>query len=286
MGFFSNIFGKKTCCLCGAECGVMGRTGIKNKEYVCSNCETKCSANCRISELDKAGVEDHIKLMEKQEAMYQKYFESAKKKIYPSGLDEQQIIFMDEIGMFTIRSKHDVKRKVNHEMFRYDTVDTYDYYLKTKKDDKGNDIFVEDGIKLRFVQPNNSGVATTATSGRMAHPYAKREVIVVFRKKEKDISYAENCIQYLDNIFGVHRNDTALFGGASAQKKSEFKAGADMLSAMASIAKTAAKNGVEDAVNQADLKAKMEQAIDSANDAQTMGLSKYTKAADAAEASV
>ena len=23
MGFFSDLFGKKTCCLCGAECGAM-----------------------------------------------------------------------------------------------------------------------------------------------------------------------------------------------------------------------------------------------------------------------
>lgn len=285
MGFFSNIFGKKTCCLCGAECGVMSRTGIKNKEYVCSECGTKCSENCRISELDKAGVEEHIKLMEKQERIYQKYYETTSKKIYPSTIEEDQIIFMDDIGMFTIRDKHNSKKKVNHDMFRYDTVDSYEYYCKKNKDDKGNEVFVEDGLKIKFVQPN-LGVTSAPANGKMPHPYAKREVVVVFRKKDKQADYADNAIQHFDFIFGVHRDRTALFGGPSAQKKAEIKAGADMLGAMASIAKAAAKNGLEEAANDAELKAKMEQAIESGNEAQTRGLSKYTKAADEAEASV
>ena len=282
MGFFSNLFGKKSCCICGAECGVTKRTGIKNKEYVCSDCGTKCSEHIRLSEYDKDGIVEHMALMEKQEAIYQKCFESTKKKIYPTTLEEEQIIFMDDIGMFTIRDRNNSKRKVNHDMFRYDTVESYDYYCKKDKDQNGNEVFKEDGIVIKFCQPNNIGGQSTAT-GRRSHPYAKREVVVTFRKRDKQENYADNALQHFDFIFGVHRDRTSLFGGPSAQKKAEIKAGANMLGALASVAKAAAKDGLESAVNNADLQAKIQGAMDAADDANTRGLSKYTQAADAAE---
>lgn len=56
-----------------------------------------------------------------------------------------------------------------------------------------------------------------------------------------------------------------------------------MLGALASVAKVAAKDGLESAVNNADLQAKIQGAMDAADDANTRGLSKYTQAADAAE---
>ncbi len=285
MGFFSNLFGKKNCCICGAECGVTKRTGIKNKEYVCSDCGTKCSEHIRLSEYDKDGILAHMAVMENQEKIYQKYFESTKKQIYPSAMEEEQIIFMDEIGMFTIRSRSNPKRKVNHDMFRYDTVESYDYFCKMDKDQNGKEVFKEDGIIIKFCQPNNIGGQSTAT-GRRSHPYAKREVVITFRKRDKQANYADNALQHLDYIFGVHRDRTSLFGGASAQKKAEIKAGADMLGALSSVAKAAAKDGLEAAVNNVDVQAKLQGAMNSAEDANTRGLSKYSNAADAAEASV
>ena len=36
--FFKNIFGKKNCALCGKECGMMHRSKIKNKEFLCDDC--------------------------------------------------------------------------------------------------------------------------------------------------------------------------------------------------------------------------------------------------------
>ena len=285
MGFFSNIFGKKNCCICGAECGVTKRTGIKNKEYVCSDCGTKCSEHIRLSEYDKAGIEEHMALMEKQEKIFQKYYENTKKSIYPSGLIEEQIIFMDEIGMFAIRKKHDTARKVNHDMFRYDTVESYEYFCKKDKDQNGKEIFKEDGIKIKFYQPLNMK-DQDVKAGKRPHPYAKREVVVVFRKKEKDTDYSNNAIQHLDNIFGVNRDNTALFGGPSAQKKADIKAGASMLGAFATVAKAAAKGELEEAANDPNVQAKMQEAMDNVADATTRGLAKYTKAADDAEASV
>ncbi|MCQ2523732.1 MAG: DUF4428 domain-containing protein [Lachnospiraceae bacterium] len=285
MGFFSNLFGKKNCCLCGAECGMTKRTGIKNKEYVCSDCATKCSEHVRLSELDKAGVETHIIQMERQEKLFEKYFENTKKKIYPTAFEVQQIIFMDEIGMFTIRTRNNPKRKVNHDMFRYDTVKSYDYYCKKEKDQNGKEIFKEDGIVIKFNQPmevNDQDVK----AGKRSHPYVKRDVTVVFRKNEKTDDYANIALGHFDAIFGVDRDRTAMFGGASAQKKAEIKAGAQMLEAFATVAKATAKGELEEAANDPNVQAKLQGAMDSAADAATRGLSKYSQAADEAEASL
>lgn len=285
MGFFSNLFGKKNCCICGAECGVTKRTGIKNKEYVCSDCGTKCSEHIRLSEYDKAGIEEHMALMEKQEKIFQKYYENTKKSIYPSGLVEDQIIFMDEIGMFAIRNRNNHARKVNHDMFRYDTVESYEYFCKKDKDQNGKEVFKEDGIKIKFYQPLNIK-DQDVQAGKRPHPYAKREVIAVFRKKEKDTDYSTNALQHFDNIFGVHRDRTALFGGPSAQKIADIKAGAAMLGAFATVAKAAAKGELEEAANDPNVQAKMQSTMDAVADANTRGLSVYSKAADEAEASI
>ena len=53
MGFFSNLFGEQTCCICGSECGPMSRTKIKNKEFVCDMCARNGSLYARLSEMDK-----------------------------------------------------------------------------------------------------------------------------------------------------------------------------------------------------------------------------------------
>lgn len=285
MGFFSNLFGKKNCCICGAECGVTKRTGIKNKEYVCSDCGTKCSEYIRLSEYDKAGIEEHMALMEKQEKIYQKYYESVKKSIYPSTLTEDQIVFMDEIGMFAIRNRNNSARKVYHDMFRYDTVESYEYFCKMDKDQNGKEVFKEDGIKIKFYQPLNMK-DQDIKAGKQSHPYAKRDIVLVFRKKEKDTDYSNNALQHLDYIMGVNRDSTGLFGGASAQKKADIKAGASMLGAFANVAKAAVNGELEAAANDPNVQAKMQEAVDNIADANTRGLSKYSKAADEAEASV
>ena len=41
--FFKKTFGKQTCAFCGNEVGMMKRTKIKNKEFICSDCSHGCS---------------------------------------------------------------------------------------------------------------------------------------------------------------------------------------------------------------------------------------------------
>lgn len=59
-----------------------------------------------------------------------------------------------------------------------------------------------------------------------------------------------------------------------------------MLGAFATVAKAAAKGELEEAANDPNVQAKLQETMDSVADATTRGLAKYSKAADEAEASV
>ena len=56
MGIFKNIFGKKTCALCGNECGVMSRTKIKNGDYICGFDTVACGRCFRNNVLFRADL--------------------------------------------------------------------------------------------------------------------------------------------------------------------------------------------------------------------------------------
>ena len=96
MGFFKNIFGKKTCALCGKECGVMHRSKIKNKEFICSECGNLCSKYIRLSELTLDEIKGHIEYMKRQNRLFEEvYSKEGKKSTYPSTLNDMGIEFCD-----------------------------------------------------------------------------------------------------------------------------------------------------------------------------------------------
>ena len=283
MGFFSDLFGKKTCCLCGAECGAMKREKIKNKEYVCNVCIRKCSQFVRVSEMDKAKVQEHIEFMNKRERLLNEVLkDSGKVQTYPSSVNEFGIRFFDNCGFFAIIDRNNRKNKENHEVIRYDEVLSYEYYIEKNPATQQNpkETFKEDGVKLKVLEERKVTDDTTK-KGLHAHPFITREIKLPFRKKEKDTDYAKNCIQHFDYIFGVHSNETALFGGPSVAAKRDFAAMKEMGKLMGGVMK-AAVNGDEDAANNEDLKAQMEAAQDAINEKNSMGLSRYSKAADEA----
>ncbi len=78
MGFFQNLFGKKTCALCGKECGMMHRTKVKNGEYVCSDCTSQCSKFVRLSRLTTDEVRGHIEYMRRQNRLFEEVFSTAR----------------------------------------------------------------------------------------------------------------------------------------------------------------------------------------------------------------
>lgn len=78
--FFKNIFGKKNCALCGKECGMMHRSKIKNKEFLCSDCGNLCSKYIRLSELTLDEIKGHIEYMKRQNRLYEEVYSKEGKK--------------------------------------------------------------------------------------------------------------------------------------------------------------------------------------------------------------
>lgn len=279
MGLFDSLFGKKTCALCGAECGAMHRDKIKNKEFVCNECARKCSANVRLSEMDKDTVREHIAFMEKRERIYQQKFSGV--TAYPSTVKEFGVKFSKDAGMLAIVDKRNHKNKVNHEVIRYDEIASYEYYREMNKptQEGGQETFKEDGIILRLVQPLGF-TDDMEKRGLHPHPYIKREIKLCFRKSEKETDYADNAIQHLDVIFGKTSHSKPLFGKSEAAKR-DLQAKKDMAKLMGGIAKAAISGDTGEGLQE-----QFTQTQQSVADAQTEGLSVYSRRADEAENSV
>lgn len=286
MGLFQKIFGKESCTLCGSECGALHRTKIKNGEYVCSECEKKCSKYVRLSEMDKAGVEGHIEYMNRQEKLYQGAFESANKIVFPSPVTIQGIAFADDLGMFAILERSDAKNKVNHELFRYDQVAHYEAYRDTEKPSEPGkpDTLKETGIIIRLLtERDNVGFdMDKAQKGLRPHPYIKREIKIPFSRSERDTDYTDNAVYHFDAIFGVHDDESALFSlGGNKNKQRNFAAQMELAKTITGTYK-AVKSGTLNEDNE-ELKEQFGTMADKADEARTGGMSVYSKRADEAE---
>ena len=289
MGFFQNLFGKKNCTRCGAECGVMHRTKIKGGEFVCSDCGRKCSAYVRLSELDKAEIENHIAYMERQEKLYQEKFSKAKVETFPTGVTRQGIQFADELGMFAIVDRTNAAaNKINHEMFRYDQVAGWEAYEEREKPTEPGkpEVFKERGIKIRLVGAMDriDENSEMGKKGLRAHPYVKREIKLVFNTKESDTDYTDNAVAHFDHIFGVHDNESGLFSFGMNKKEKRDLMGAVAFAKTAAEAVKVAKNGEESLTD--EKKAEIAANMNAMEDAATGGLAEYTRRANAAEESI
>ena len=180
MGFFSDLFGKKTCCLCGAECGAMKREKIKNKEYVCNECKRKCSSFVRISEMDKETVQEHIAFMEKREKIYQEILLNSKVQRFESKKKDKGFYFYDDHGFVVIENKKAGVPKENHEVIRYDEIDSYEIYTEMNEPTEAGKpkTFKEDGVLIRLVN-SKPGVQLSSDTGfingRSADTFAPAE---------------------------------------------------------------------------------------------------------------
>ncbi len=288
MGLFGNLFKKQTCTLCGAECGTLGRTKLRDDEYVCKDCVRKCSRYARVSEFTKDELMGHMEYMKQQERMYQEYFQNGKKSAYPSSTREQAITFCDEIGMFEITDRRNADHKEYHELFRYDQVASYEPYVKygSAKEGSSEKPFEEYGIKLTLFGARDLNMNTSKDLiGRRSHPYVKQPITVCFSKDEKEYNrsdYSVNAIHHLDFILGVNDDQRALFsfkGSKNQQRQNEaLKDMGKMFSAAFKAAKAGEGSEEAEAAQEQFMKTKA-----SADANLTHGLSKYSDAADAVE---
>ena len=100
------------------------------------------------------------------------------------------------------------------ELIRYDQIASYEEYLdETPAKEPGQKPTLNGGgLKLKLVQPRGITEAETRR-GLHPHPYIKQELVICFSKRDRrEIGYAHIARQHLDHIFGVHDNETSMFG--------------------------------------------------------------------------
>ena len=208
--FFKQKFGKQTCTLCGAECGVMHRSKIKGGEYICNICERQCSEYVRLSELTKDEILGHIEYMKRQDKLFNDVYSNAKIETMPSAFNMHAISFCDEMGMFTILNRNNPKNKTYHEMFRYDQVASYERYEeKDNPTEPGKQPVVKEiGVIIRLLNAQDRVEFDSEKSkkGLRPHPYIKREIKVPIHKSDKEVDYTDNIIAHFNYIFGVNDN--------------------------------------------------------------------------------
>lgn len=286
--FFKNIFGKKPCAFCGKEVGMMKRTKIKNKEYICSDCDDMCSLYIQKYRFTKDELSGHMEYMKRMDKLFTDYVSETKSYLLPSAYSDMAIEFFDEAGFFRIRDRRYESRNGKvypTELFRYDTVASYEpYILEDAPSEPGKEkVFKECGIKIKFVGALD--VNEELKKGLRAHPYITNEIKVVFANSERDKEncgkYIDNAISHFDYIFGVHDDEKGLFNFGMSEKEKRDLKGAVAFTKTAMAAVKAAKNGGEISDEEQE---KIKENMAAMEDAATDGLAVYTRRADELEA--
>lgn len=277
------LFSKEACCFCNKEVGLLSRKKIKNKNYICKDCEKNCSAYIEVSNFDSEFLTQHIEYMKKQNTLYEKEVELLDKKEkerFVSGWDG--IIFIDSIGMFEVISPKYNKKTVK-ELFRYDQVQDFDYYTVENSSQEGKK-YSEAGIEITFRCPidENGWTNNEVASGRQ-HPYVSK-IRIPFEKDTDDANCGSLAKAHLNKLFG--RASDSFFGSikedfvGTGKERAQAKAGIDSLKALGNLAKSAItkdSEGLENAKNEI-----ANAATDMLNATFNFG-AKYTQIADEAE---
>ncbi len=287
--FFKNIFGKKTCAFCGKEVGMMKRTKIKNGDFICSDCDDMCSFHIQKYRFTKDELSGHMEYMRRQNELFEKYVSAMKSDLFPSAYSDMAIEFFDDAGMFRIRDRRyegSGGKSYPVELFRYDTVSSYEAYLEENEpaEQGGKKTFKECGIKIKFLGTDESEDMQNTNSALRSHPYIDREIKIVFANSDRD---RENCEKYIDNaifhfdyIFGVNDDRRGLFSFGMTKKEKRDLMGTVAFAKTAFEAAKAAKNGGEISEEK---KAEIQKNMDAMADAESNGLSVYSRRADALE---
>ena len=283
MGFFSNLFAKQNCAVCGKECGTLHRSKLRDGQFLCDDCGNKCSKYIRLSELTLDEVKEHMEYMARMKRVFDEVFDKTEFRVnaYPSTPSQMGLVFCDELGMLYIDDRTGGRGKMP-ELIRYDQIASYEEYLdETPAKEPGQEPTLNGGgLKLKLVQPRSITEAQTQR-GMRPHPYIKQELVICFSKRDRrEIGYAHIARQHLDHIFGVHDNETSLFGRRmSKAEERELKGQVGMISAMGAVASAAMKGGQ---LSEQE-KARFVENINLANDAQTGGMALYSRRMSKAE---
>ena len=279
--WFKRTFGKQACAFCGAEVGMMKRTKIKNKEFICNECARGCSEYISLYRYTKDELLGHIEYMKRQNRIFTEVLDGHSTSIVPLVGGDRAIEFYDDHGMFRIRDESVDRRKNAREPIRYDQIASYEPYLdESEPDEPGKPKeFGECGVKITLVGAMQD--ESKMRKGTRPHPYITEEIEVCIndRDKEEGMRYVNSIIAHFDAIFGVHDDERGLFqfGLTTKQKRDAEAIGA--MGGMFSAAIKAAKAGEVSAETEGEVL----DAMNRIDDAQTGGLAVYSRRADDAE---
>ncbi len=280
--WFKKTFGKQACAFCGKEAGMLNRTKIKNKEFICNDCRRSCSRHIEVYRYTKDELLGHMEYMKRQEKLYASLGEPS--RIVPGSGSREAIEFFDQVGMFRIRDL-DNDNRYPKELFRYDQVAEYEPFCNESEPEEAGKpkVFDECGVKITLAGDETD--TDIEKKGLRPHPYVTRELEVVVNKRDKEIGMLDvnHIISHFDFIFGVGDDTKGLFAfGPTTQQKREAAA----ISAMGGMFAAAIKTAKEGGEVSEETKAQFEDAMHKADDVATCGLSKYSRLADEAEANV
>lgn len=279
--WFKKTFGKQPCAFCGAEVGMLKRTKIKNKEFICNDCGRKCSPHIDKYRHTKDELLGHMEYMKRQQALYESL--GSPSLVVPGSGSREALEFYDDAGMLRIRDR-DTDDRYPKELIRYDQVAAYEPFCNESEPEEAGKpkVFDECGVKITLVGGQMD--ADQEKRGLRPHPYITRELEVVVNKDDKRIGMldVDHIIHKFNAIFGVNDDTNGLFSfGPTTQQRREGEA-LKAMTGMFGAAIRAAKTGE---VSEEDAAA-VTDAMDKAADAATRGLAKYTRLADEAEAKI
>jgi hypothetical protein len=280
------LFSKETCTFCGKEAGAMSRIKLRSKEYMCKDCEALCSKYIEPSRLTRDEILAHMEDMRKKVILYNNVFEPYPNKDATIGRGKEGgVIFCDDLGMFQVKDNVTHKNRNLPELFRYDQVSNYSYFLDKTGSSGGDRVDMGVSISLRTVDRFNS----TNNSLHPAKSISADEIKLVLYKSlaDKEIRSRQNVPQSIigkfDVIFGKHDTSKAMFQSFSKSDMRNIQAGTEILkSGLAMFKAQKAQNSGEE-INQTAYDAQMQTTGNAMNDALTGGLAQYTRNADEAE---
>ena len=285
MGFVDWLkatFGKQPCAFCGNEVGMLKRTKIQNKEFICNDCSLGCSSYIQRYRYTKDELLGHMEYMKRQDALYQ-LLQGQFTLVVPSATSEQSIEFYDNHGLFRIRGKNDDQRR-KKEFFRYDQVASYEPYLEESEPEEAGKPkqFDECGVDITLVGGPDAN--DQLRPGLRAHPYVAETIRVCVNDTDRHIGQLEvnQIIAHFNAIFGVNDDTRGLFSfGPTVQQRREGEALRSLTSTLGAAVQAARTGEVsQETLNQ------VQQTMNKVDDARTSGLAEYSRRADAAEAMV
>ncbi len=151
MGFFSDIFSKKACELCGKEAGVLGRAKLKDGKFICTDCVKDCSAFYPTTIHTLEEVKEHMEYMKKFDSFCSEVFDANdNKESFTKLFQSTGIVLCDELGMFEIITRK-TKEKNYRELFRYDQIFDYKLYGKENTAENPPKKYTETGIMIKMI---------------------------------------------------------------------------------------------------------------------------------------